>query len=173
MKQHGDSFVEHLDGMFALALWDASRQRLLLARDRFGKKPLLWTQLPDGTVAFASELKALLAFPGVERHVDLERLDAFLALGYVPGDRTAVRGINRLPPGCILVVEDGVATVSRYWRLQARTEARKDEEWIAAVREGVLEGRSQAPRCRCSARGPPLGWDRLERRRRRNGAAEL
>jgi asparagine synthase (glutamine-hydrolysing) len=138
-EQHGDSFVEHLDGMFALALWDASRQRLLLARDRFGKKPLLWTQLPDGTVAFASELKALLAFPGVERHVDLERLDAFLALGYVPGDRTAVRGINRLPPGCILVVEDGVATISRYWRLQARTEARKDEEWIAAVREGVLE----------------------------------
>ena len=137
-EQYGDEFVQHLDGMFALALWDASRQRLLLARDRFGKKPLLWTQLPDGAVAFASELKALLMFPGVERRVDLERLDAFLALGYVPGDRTAVRGINRLPPGCVLVVEDGVATVSRYWRLEARTEALSDDEWIAAVREGVL-----------------------------------
>ena len=77
----------------------AARQRLVLARDRFGKKPLLWTQLEDGTVAFASELKALLTFPGVRRQIELERLDAYLALGYVPGDRTALRGINRLPPG--------------------------------------------------------------------------
>ena len=124
--------------MFALALWDASRQRLLLARDRFGKKPLLWTRLPDGTVAFASELKALLAFPGVERHVDLERLDAYLALGYVPGDRTALKGINRLPPGCILVVENGTATVHRYWELRAAPRELRDDEWVAAVREGVL-----------------------------------
>ena len=78
--------------MFALAVWDSPRQRLVLARDRFGKKPLLWTQLQDGTVAFASELKALLTFPGVRRQVELERLDAYLALGYVPGDRTALRG---------------------------------------------------------------------------------
>lgn len=137
-EQYGDSFVEHLDGMFALAVWDESRQRLLLARDRFGKKPLLWTQLTDGTVAFASELKALLAFPGVERNVDLERLDAYLTLGYVPGDRTALQGIRRLPPGCILVVENGVATVRRYWQLRAQPRRLDDEEWVAAVREGVL-----------------------------------
>ncbi len=137
-EQHGDRFVERLDGMFALAVWDDARQRLLLARDRFGKKPLLWTQLTDGTVAFASELKALLAFPGVGRHVDLERLDAYLALGYVPGDRTALHGVNRLPPGCILVVENGIAKVSRYWRLEPRSQELHDEEWVAAVREGVL-----------------------------------
>ncbi len=137
-ERHGDSFVEYLDGMFALALWDKSRQRLLLARDRFGKKPLLWTQLTDGTVAFASELKALLAFPSVGRQVDLERLDAYLTLGYVPGNRTALQGINRLPPGCVLVVENGVATVSRYWQLQAKPRRLHDEEWVAAVREGVL-----------------------------------
>lgn len=137
-EQYGDGFVERLDGMFALAVWDAARRRLLLARDRFGKKPLLWTQWPDGTVAFASELKALLSFPGVERRVDLERLDAYLALGYVPGDRTALHGINRLPPGCTLTIENGRATVSRYWQLRARPHQRRDEEWIAAVREGVL-----------------------------------
>lgn len=137
-EQYGDRFVEHIDGMFAVAIWDVDRERLVLARDRFGKKPLLWTRLADGTVAFASELKSLLAFPGVERHVELERLDAYLALGYVPGDRTALRGINRVPPGCFLVVEDGVATVQRYWELEVRPRQLRDEEWIATVRDGVL-----------------------------------
>ena len=63
-EEHGPRFVERLDGMFAIALWDAGRQRLVLARDRLGKKPLVWTRLADGTIAFASELKAFLALPG-------------------------------------------------------------------------------------------------------------
>ena len=137
-EQYGDRFVERLDGMFAIAVWDAQKQRLLLARDRFGKKPLLWTQLPDGSVAFASELKALLTMPGVERSVDLERLDAFLTLGYVPGDRTALRGINRVPPGSILVAEGGKITISRYWRLESHTRQLDEKEWVEQVREGVF-----------------------------------
>ncbi len=136
-EEHGDRFVERLEGMFALAVWDSKRERLLLARDRFGKKPLLWTQLPDGTVVFASELKALLAFPGVERRVDLERLDAYLALGYVPGDRTALHGVNRLPPGCILTVEGGRTSISRYWKLSWEPRTLPDDEWVAAVRDSV------------------------------------
>jgi asparagine synthase (glutamine-hydrolysing) len=137
-EQYGDRFVDRLDGMFALALWDADRQRLLLARDRFGKKPLLWTRLPDGSLAFASELKALLAFPGVSRAVSLERLDAFLALGYVPGAETAIRGINRLEPGCLLVAEGDEIRTERYWRLGVRTTASRDEAgWLEAVRDGV------------------------------------
>ena len=136
-EEHGVGFVERLDGMFALAVWDAPQQRLVLARDRFGKKPLLWTQLANGTVAFASELKALLRFPGVERRVDLERIDAYLALGYVNGDRTALEGINRLPPGCTLTVENGRCTIARYWKLTAQPRNLKDDEWIAAVRDGV------------------------------------
>ena len=70
-EENGPEFVHRLEGMFALALWDAPRARLMLARDRLGKKPLVWTRLADGTVAFASELKALLRLPHVPREVDL------------------------------------------------------------------------------------------------------
>ena len=137
-EEYGDRFVEHLDGMFAVALWDARRERLLLARDRFGKKPLLWTRLPDGSVAFASELKALLTFPGVRRDLNLERLDAYLSLGYVPGAQTAMNGIERLRPGCLLVAEQGEIRTERYWRLEARdVEPRAEADWLQAVRDGV------------------------------------
>ena len=124
--------------MFALAVWDVDRERLLLARDRFGKKPLLWTQLPDGSLAFASELKALLAFPGVRREVSLERLDAYLSLGYVPGAETALAGVQRLEPGHLLVAERGVVRTEQYWSLTATPGVpRSDGEWIEAVRDGV------------------------------------
>src|SRR6059058_6168964 len=89
-EESGPRFVERLDGMFALALWDGGRERLVLARDRLGKKPLLWTRLTDGTLAFASELKALLRLPGLEREIDLDAVDSYLALQYVPGDITAL-----------------------------------------------------------------------------------
>jgi asparagine synthase (glutamine-hydrolysing) len=91
-EEHGTSFVERLDGMFAIALWDAARRRLVLARDRLGKKPLVWTRLADGTIAFASELKAFRALPGFRAEPDLRALDAYVALQYVPGTRTGVRG---------------------------------------------------------------------------------
>ena len=113
-EEHGTAFAERLHGMFALALWDAPRGRLVLARDRLGKKPLLYTQLADGTFAFASELKALLQLP-MERELDRAAIDAYLALGYVPGDRTGVVGVRRLPPGHLLVLEDGRERVERYW----------------------------------------------------------
>ena len=71
-----------------------SRDRLVLARDRIGKKPLLYAELPDGTLAFASELKALLRLPALARELDLDQLDAFLALQYVPGPETALRGVE-------------------------------------------------------------------------------
>ena len=72
-EEHGPRFVERLDGMFAIALWDAVAQRLVLARDRLGKKPLVWTRLDDGTIAFASELKAFHALPGFHAEPDLAR----------------------------------------------------------------------------------------------------
>ena len=103
-EESGLAFVSRLEGMFAIALWDAGRERLVLARDRVGKKPLLWTRLGDGTLAFASELKALLRLPGVSRELDPAALDAYLALQYVPTG-TALRGVEKLPPGHLLVAE--------------------------------------------------------------------
>jgi asparagine synthase (glutamine-hydrolysing) len=136
-EESGPLFAERLHGMFALALWDASRERLVLARDRLGKKPLLWTRLPDGTLAFASELKALLRLPQVAREVDLDAIDAYLALQYVPGGRTALRGIHKLPPGHVLVAEGTTERLERYWQPAPAEPSSREEEWLERVRESV------------------------------------
>ena len=136
-EEYGSRFVERLHGMFAIALWDAPRERLVLARDRVGKKPLLWTLLPDGTFAFASELKALARLPGLRREVDPAALDAYLALQYVPGSRTALAGVHKLPPGHTLVFEGGQVRVERYWRLVPDTVQRSEGEWLERVRDEV------------------------------------
>jgi len=138
-EEHGLHFVERLDGMFAIALWDASRRRLLLARDRLGKKPLVWTTLADGTIAFASELKALHALPGFRAEPDLAALDAYLALGYVPGTRTGLQGVERLEPGSLLVVDDGRVRRERYWEPSPADDARTDEERLERVRACVTD----------------------------------
>jgi asparagine synthase (glutamine-hydrolysing) len=137
-EEDGADFVRRLEGMFAFALWDRPRERLVLGRDRLGKKPLLWTRLPDGTVAFASELNALLRLDSLPRELDPVALDAYLALGYVPAPRTILRGVHKLPPAHVLVVEGGRERLERYWRAEARPEpAVSDEEWLDRVRETV------------------------------------
>lgn len=136
-EEWGPAFPAHLHGMFAVAVWDGDRRRLVLARDRVGKKPLLWTTLADGSLAFASELKALLQLPALRRELDPAALDAYLALQYVPRDRTALRGVQRLLPGHTLVWEDGRVSVEPYWRLEPETAARSEEEWLERVRTTV------------------------------------
>jgi asparagine synthase (glutamine-hydrolysing) len=136
-EEHGPRFVERLDGMFAIALWDAGRQRLVLARDRLGKKPLVWTQLTDGTIAFASELKAFHALPRFHAEPDLPALDAYLALQYVPGARTGLRGVHRLEPGSLLIVEGGSVTTERYWQPEIADEHASDDEWLERIRDAV------------------------------------
>jgi asparagine synthase (glutamine-hydrolysing) len=138
-EESGPQFPARLHGMFALALWDAARERLVLARDRLGKKPLLWTRLPDGTLAFASELKALLRLPEVQRDVDLEAIDAYLALQYVPGDRTALRGIHKLPPGHVLIAEGEAEHIEPYWTLEPAEPSTRDAEWLERVRTAVRD----------------------------------
>ncbi len=138
-EEGGPRFVERLHGMFALALWDSSRERLVLGRDRLGKKPLLYTRLADGTFAFASELKALLRLPGISRDVDLAAIDAYLALQYVPGDRTALRGIRKVPPGHVLVVEGESERLERYWDAAPAEPSGGDEEWLERVRTTVAD----------------------------------
>ena len=141
-EEHGLDFVSRLAGMFALALWDAPRGRLVLARDRVGKKPLLWTRLADGALAFASELKALLRLSGLRVEVDPGALDAYLALQYVPGRRTGLEGIERLLPGELLVFEAGRVELRRYHAFEPEPEPepagrRGDEEWLELVRDRV------------------------------------
>jgi asparagine synthase (glutamine-hydrolysing) len=138
-EENGPEFVERLDGMFALALWDLARERLVLARDRLGKKPLLYTRLADGTLAFASELKALLRLPGVSRDVDLDAVDGYLALQYVPGNRTALRGIHKVPPGHVLVAEGESERLECYWEAGAAEPSATDGEWLERVRATVAE----------------------------------
>jgi asparagine synthase (glutamine-hydrolysing) len=135
-EEDGPELVRRLSGMFAIALWDAGRERLVLARDRVGKKPLLWTRLDDGTLAFASELKALLRLPGLRRELDPAALDAYLALQYVPRG-TALRGIEKLPPGHVLVAEGGSVRVEPYWQLEPQHGERSDEDWLELVRDTV------------------------------------
>ncbi|MEZ6184314.1 MAG: asparagine synthase (glutamine-hydrolyzing) [Planctomycetota bacterium] len=116
-EEEGDALVERLRGMFAFAIWDKKNRRLLLARDRFGQKPLYYRQDAAG-LHFASEIKGILQDPDVERRPDLRGLHAYLTYGYVPGPVTAFEGISALPPGHTLAVEqDGRASLTRYWAL--------------------------------------------------------
>jgi asparagine synthase (glutamine-hydrolysing) len=151
-EEYGPAFVERLEGMFAIALWDAAEQRLLLARDRLGKKPLVWTRLDGGTLAFASEVKSLLTLPSLRREPDLAALDAYLALQYVPGERTGLRGVERLAPASILVADANGERVERYWEPQPHVEQLTDELWLERVRGDV----TAAVRARLAA-DVPLG----------------
>lgn len=114
-EDEGEGCVQRLRGMFAFAIWDIPRRRLLLARDRLGKKPVFYGQCGD-TFLFGSELKALLAFPGFAPEVDWSFLDAYLTLGYVPSPMTPFRATWKLPAAhCLLLDEGKPPRVWRYW----------------------------------------------------------
>ncbi|MBI4311502.1 MAG: asparagine synthase (glutamine-hydrolyzing) [Chloroflexi bacterium] len=114
-EEQGEDCVDSLIGMFAFAIWDQKKRRLLLARDRIGIKPLYYTVL-DGRLLFASEIKAILAYPGVPRQVDMEALSLYLSFGAAPAPKTLFKGISKLPAGHRLIVqEDGATTLEQYW----------------------------------------------------------
>jgi asparagine synthase (glutamine-hydrolysing) len=116
-EQHGPAFAERLRGMFAVAIWDSRKRRLVLARDRFGIKPLHWARLPGG-LAFGSELKCLLPAPGFSREIDADAVEAFLAFNSIPAPLTIYKSARKLPPGHYLAWEEGSdeVTVERYAR---------------------------------------------------------
>ena len=113
-EEWGESFLRRIRGMFALAIWDSRRQTLIAARDRAGEKPLYYTHTPQG-LRIASEIKALLSRPEVDRTVDVEAVDQFLTYEYVIAPRTIFRNIHKLLPGHYLVYRAGELAVRRYW----------------------------------------------------------
>ena len=116
-EELGTAFPERLRGMFGIAVWDAPRRRLVLARDRLGIKPLYYARAGD-LLVFASELKSLLASGLVEPVLDYEAIDAYLTLGYFPAPQTPLAGVSKLLPGSVLVVDSDVR-VERFWRYPA------------------------------------------------------
>jgi asparagine synthase (glutamine-hydrolysing) len=114
-EEHGDAFVERLRGMFAVAVWDDREQRLLLARDRFGIKPLYY-RFHDGDLCFASELKAMLEQPGFSRAIDPQAVSAYLAFNSIPAPLTIFAEARKLPPGHLLAWRGGAMKLSRYAR---------------------------------------------------------
>ena len=131
-EELGEGCVEKLRGMFAFAVWDARKQILLLARDRVGIKPLYYS-LTDRSLVFASEIKSILADPGVEPQVQPELVDRFLTFSYMPGEETLFRGIQKLPPASYLVARDGRATVRQYWDLDFTPQPRGFEKASAEL----------------------------------------
>jgi asparagine synthase (glutamine-hydrolysing) len=137
-EEWGEAFVERLRGMFAIALWDKRRQRLLLARDRFGIKPLYYGEAGGG-LAFASELKAMLEQPGFSREIDPRAVAAYLAFNSIPAPLTIFKGARKLPPGHLLTWEGGEAALRRYARPgpppAAEVRGGSAEELAAELRE--------------------------------------
>ena len=115
-EERGPALVRELNGMFSFAVWDERRRRLLLARDRVGKKPLFYAER-NGWLSFASELGALMADSAIPREIDPSSIDCFLAYGYIPAPWSIWRDVRKLPPAHTLVWEEGHTSINRYWYL--------------------------------------------------------
>ncbi len=138
-EEYGTACVLHLRGMFAFALWDERARRLLLARDRVGKKPLFYALTKSGLV-FGSSIRSLLLDPEVDRGVDLESIHHYLTWQYVPEPATMFAGIRKLPPAHTLICENGAVRIERYWDLDFSVKRPLSEEDAAeAVREALRE----------------------------------
>ena len=133
-QRWGLDCLEKLHGMFAFALYDLDKRQLLLARDRFGVKPLFLTKLSDGSVAFASELKGLLAHPLMRRRVDPTAIDAYLTWGYVPDSHSILAGVEKLPAGHFLLLEQGKSMPAprRWWDIDFTQRASGSEADLSA-----------------------------------------
>lgn len=146
-EDEGTDCFRHLEGMFAIAIWDGRRRQLTLARDRLGKKPLVYRH-ERGRLLFASELKSLMQVPGAPREIDPTALDDYLTYQYVPHPKTIWRGYHKLPPGHFAVYRDDRLAVAPYWRPDfSREIVRPAADYRAELREkltAAVEKRLQA-----------------------------
>jgi len=133
-EEFGDDFVKKLDGMFGLAVYDTRRERLILARDRSGIKPLYYCQTESG-LAFASEIKSLLTLPGCSADIDARSLVDYLSIGYAVAPGTIFNTINKLQPASMLVVDSGGVNIRPYWSPPTDVDERpKFDDWVERVR---------------------------------------
>jgi len=136
----GPACVERLRGMFAFAVWDGRTQELFCARDRVGKKPLLYAETGDG-FAFASEMKALVQDPAISRDINFEALHHYLTYQYVPGPHTIFKQIRKLPPAHTLTLKNGRISIRRYWDLPYEPKTEKvDETELVERFSAVFQG---------------------------------
>jgi len=142
-EEKGHSLLDDLDGMFAFAIVDEKNERLFLARDRYGEKPLYYAPLNEGRgLVFASEMKALFPFPGLDNHIDVPAIAQFLAVGYVPAPRTHLQGVRKLMAGEALSLAPGAGLRTwRYWqpRIEPGTKPPTREAAVENVRARVFE----------------------------------
>ncbi|MFK8053045.1 MAG: asparagine synthase (glutamine-hydrolyzing) [Woeseiaceae bacterium] len=133
-QEFGDDFVNHLDGMFAIALWDKQRDRLLLVRDHLGIKPVYFAPWRNG-LAFASEAKSLFKLDGLNAAISNVGLRDYLGLGYCVAENTIFDGVRKLPPASLLIFENGEHRVRRYWDLPNKVDHNvSDQEWVERIR---------------------------------------
>jgi asparagine synthase (glutamine-hydrolysing) len=137
-EQYGMKFVDHLNGQFAIALWDQSKRRLVLARDRTGIRPLFYTQA-HGRLYFASEVKALFALPGIERRLNLSAVGDVLTYWSALDPDTVFENVFSLPPGCWMTIENGRCEIEKYWDWDFPTTQPKRDRSVAAYAEELRE----------------------------------
>jgi len=136
-EEFGEECVQKLRGMFAFALWDVVQQKLFLARDRIGQKPLYYS-IVDGSLIFSSEIKAILQDPKIERRINREALDDYLTYGFVPSPKTIFQGIYKLPPAHYLTCKEGRTRIERYWSVTYKSDENKGETFYAQRLEELL-----------------------------------
>lgn len=151
-EKYEERCLSHLRGAFAFAVWDEKNSRLFLARDRVGKRPLLYA-LKKGKFIFASEFKALLAYPDVSKEINPEGIDAYLTYGYIPAPLTVYKDIYKLPPAHFLIFRNGQIEIKKYWILNFKDKIDLPEE---PLRERVRELVTEAVRIRMIS-DVPLG----------------
>jgi asparagine synthase (glutamine-hydrolysing) len=128
-EEFGSDCVQYLDGIFAFAIWDRSKQEVFIARDRLGIKPLYYTQVA-GSLIFGSEMKVLLAHPGVRREIDLISLNEYLSYEYVPSPRSIIQNVYRLEAGHTITYNKSALRLDRYWNVSfRRSESRPPMDW--------------------------------------------